>query len=182
MTPTPPNEAEMLRRACDGDADALAQLVKRFGPPLLRFIAQLTGDAAYAQDAVQDIFLQVHQARAPWDERAQPSTWLFGIAYRKAADRQRRRAIEQRAMNELEARQLWRIQTAVEAPLEALLLGELFDVAQRHLATLPAADRDMFLLRLEGLTFDDIAAQTGVSGTTVKSRIAKITETLRKLL
>ena len=57
----------MLARAASGDQGAFAQLYDRLSGPLYSLAARMLGDAAEAQDALQDVFLQIWRRAASYD-------------------------------------------------------------------------------------------------------------------
>jgi RNA polymerase sigma-70 factor (ECF subfamily) len=77
-------DSELLARVAQGDRAALTLLYRRYHGPVLRFAQRLTGDIETAQEAVNDVMLVVWQSAAAFAGRSRVSTWIMGIAYRKA--------------------------------------------------------------------------------------------------
>jgi len=77
-------DAELLARIARRDRAALTELYGRYYHPLLRFINRLTGDSDSAQEGVNDVMLVVWDKAARFGGRSKVSTWVMGIAYRKA--------------------------------------------------------------------------------------------------
>ena len=77
-------DAELLARIARRDRAALTELYSRYYHPLLRFIHRLTGDPESAQEGVNDVMLVVWDKAADFGGRSKVSTWILGIAYRKA--------------------------------------------------------------------------------------------------
>jgi RNA polymerase sigma-70 factor (ECF subfamily) len=77
-------DAELLERIAARDRQALTELYHRYYHPLLRFIHRLTGDLDLAQEGINDVMLVVWDNASRFQGRAKPSTWIMGIAYRKA--------------------------------------------------------------------------------------------------
>ncbi len=77
-------DSELLARIAAGDRNALTRLYHRYHAPVLRFVQRLTGDSDAAQEAVNDVMLVVWNRASSFAGRSKVSTWIMGIAYRKA--------------------------------------------------------------------------------------------------
>lgn len=78
---TEPDDAVLLSRAQDGDADAFGILFERHASAVLRFCFRRTGNAALAEDLTSIVFLEAWRVRAKtvfYERRARP--WLLGVA------------------------------------------------------------------------------------------------------
>lgn len=78
---TEPDDAALLRRAQDGDADAFGVLFERHAAAVLRFCFRRTGNATLAEDLTSIVFLEAWRVRAKtvfYEGRALP--WLLGVA------------------------------------------------------------------------------------------------------
>jgi RNA polymerase sigma-70 factor (ECF subfamily) len=78
------SDGELIERIVARDRGALTLLYDRYYHPLLRFIHRLTGDIEAAQEGVNDVMLVVWNQAADFAGRSKVSTWIMGIAYRKA--------------------------------------------------------------------------------------------------
>jgi len=74
----------LLERVANGDRDALRDLYGIYYHPLLRFIYRITGRLDLAQEGVNDVMLVVWRSSRSFGRRSMVSTWIMGIAYRKA--------------------------------------------------------------------------------------------------
>lgn len=63
-----------------GDDAALADLYRRWSPPLLRYLERMVKERATAEELTQEAFIRVHGARHRYEPGARFSTWLFRIA------------------------------------------------------------------------------------------------------
>jgi len=84
---------ERLMASVQADDEAAYRLlVERHVQRMHRLAVRILGDAAQAEDAVQDAFLQVWIKRAEWrDEGARFSTWLYRVVFNRCLDVKRRR-------------------------------------------------------------------------------------------
>src|SRR5690606_5853985 len=86
-------DAELLASSSGGDRDAFHALYVRYYHPLLRFTYRIIGQLEVAQESVNDVMLVVWRDGRAFEGRSSVSTWIMGIAYRKAmkaAERSRR--------------------------------------------------------------------------------------------
>src|SRR5688500_5470287 len=75
-----PSDEELMAAHTGGDADAFAQLYRRYAQPLLRLMLRQQRFDEEALDLVQQTFLQVHRARADYDPNRRFRPWLYAIA------------------------------------------------------------------------------------------------------
>jgi RNA polymerase sigma-70 factor (ECF subfamily) len=155
------------------DRATAKKLFERHHLPLYRTLRRLSGDAALAEDLVQEVFLRALDARAAYEERGQERAWLFTIARRLLADR--RRASRRRP---------------AAAPLDEVDrscgrdgAGDLRAALEQALARLPERDREIFLLRENGgLGHEEIARVVGATPAAVRNRLHHARLTLREHL
>lgn len=88
----PPTDEQLLAEHVAGQADGFELLVRRHSQELFRFVARFTGNAAAAEDIVQEAFLQVHMSAERFDTSRRFKPWLFTIAANKARDLLRSRS------------------------------------------------------------------------------------------
>ncbi len=89
MRDADPDVQQMLA-FCAGDDSAFASLFERWGRPLLHYLQRIVGDAATAEELVQEAFLRVHRARDRYRPDAKFSTWLYRIGTNLALNELRR--------------------------------------------------------------------------------------------
>jgi RNA polymerase sigma-70 factor (ECF subfamily) len=165
-----PTDAVRLRA---GDPAALAAVVSRFQHRLYRYFIRLVRDPATADDLFQQTWLQVVRQIHRYDPARSFDTWLFAIAHNTAIDLLRRRTGE--CLEDYPA-------SAPDA-LDTLLAGERAQHLADAMETLPALYREVLTLRFEeGMKLEEIAAVTHAPLSTVKSRVQRGLETLRRNL
>jgi len=99
----PPSEADdveraLLRRVSAGDRDAFRDLYLRYHRRLARFLARLTREREDAEEVINDTLWIVWQRAADFRGASRVSTWIMGIAYRRALKLIRRAATHARVM------------------------------------------------------------------------------------
>ncbi|AHG91958.1 RNA polymerase sigma factor, sigma-70 family [Gemmatirosa kalamazoonensis] len=167
----------LVRRALDGDSRAFTALVDRHSPACLRFAARMLGDTADAEDAVQEAFVRAYRSLDRYEPRETFRAWLFAILVnrcRTAAMRRGRR--RRRFVHDAVAMDMAFVEPdagASEARLELELALEALEPAQR----------EAFLLKhVEQLSYDEMAAATGVGVSALKMRVKRACERLQRLL
>lgn len=167
---------ELLMQAVQGgDFDALGELFERHHRPVFHFLSRTTGDAAVAEDLVQEVFVRILKYRHTYDAESPFDTWLFRIARNARADHFRRRAPAAAPVDEA-------LEIAAAGPGPAQQLERQVDARQleRALRELPEEPRDLLVLaRFHGLPYDRIAETLGIETGAVKVRVHRAMKQLR---
>lgn len=176
----PITDAELLRQITGGDEEALALLYDRYKTILFSLILRILHSQSETEDIVQDVFIQVWNKAANFDEtRGRPFTWLVTLARSRAIDRLRQLSSRERTATEASraAPEEW-----TDAAEDAIK-SEQSVVVRRALATLPEEQRHTLLLAyFEGLTQTEIAEKLNTPLGTVKTRMRSGMIKLRELL
>jgi RNA polymerase sigma factor (sigma-70 family) len=180
------SDGDLMQAYAAGDARAFETLYDRHALPVWRFVQRNLQDTALADELVQDVWFSVVRQGARYEPRARFRTWLFTIAHHRLVDHWR----SHRPHASLDA------ETQDGASLADMLAAESGFGPERQLdsreqaqalldalADLPPVQREAFLLQAEGgLSLNDIAAATGVSMETAKSRLRYARARLRETL
>ena len=167
-----------MRRDDESSERAIEILVERHGPMVLSVCRNLLADAHDAEDAFQATFLVLIRKAGAIRKLDSCGSWLHGVALREAAGLRyagsRRRERERVAAMEAEAR---RDSTPADPPdeLPALIHEELGRLREQHRSPL-------VLCHLEGLSCEEAASRLGWPVGTVKSRLSRGRERLRRQL
>ena len=174
-----PTDAELMARVCAADHDAFAVLVDRYKDSLVNYLSHLTGSRDRAEEHAQAAFVRLYESASRYREEGKLAPYLFRIATNLA----RTEAVRTR-FRELALLQFWRpADRSEETPLGDLEQHELQQQVSAALASLPVAYRAAVVLReIEGWSYQEIAASLRCSEGTVKSRIARGRDELRKRL
>jgi RNA polymerase sigma-70 factor (ECF subfamily) len=144
-------------------------------PRLRRYARALTRDVVTADDLVQDCLTRALGKLHLWQEGSDLRAWLFTILHNQYVNHIRRSVREGAAVAFNESEPL-----LSRAPQQGKRL-ELRDL-ERAIAKLPAEQRSAVLLvGLEGMRYEEVAAVLGVPVGTVRSRLSRGREALRKL-
>lgn len=167
-------DAELCRRAAEGDRQAMDALVVAYRGPLYRFARRLTRDDALAEDVLQETFLTALRKVGTWRGEGSCRGWLFSIARTQALMARRRGAVgeameDERALPELGLSAGWGAAMDPEA-LAARLEEQA--LLERALEGLGPKEREVIALRdLEGLSGEETAQVLGLSLAAMKSRL-----------
>lgn len=178
------DDAALLRRYRQGDAEAFATLYERHRLGLYRFLCGLCGDNAQADEVFQETWMSLIRSASEPQGRASFRTWLYQIGRNRLIDHWRRngrRSEQQEVFDE----QLHgdAVPGESEDPLQQLSLSRDRDRLQQALNALPGEQREVFLLRAHGdLELQEIAELTRTPAETVKSRLRYALQKLRRLL
>ena len=172
-------DEELMARAAAGSDRAFEELYRRYARRLKGFFfLQLGGDEELAADATHSVFLRAYEARSRYQEGRSVSTWLFTIAYNLCRNHYRSNAYEAQLLATLDAEPISEQQ--IEVQLDAATLDEAL---AQVLAELPAPLHQLFSLHYqEELTIPQVAEIVGIPEGTVKSRLHKTMNIIRKKL
>lgn len=173
-------DAQLMQRFGNGDGGAFRALYLRYRDRLYRYALRLASSPIEADEIFQDVWLAVIHGRARYRPTAKFVTYLFTIAHRRMTDALRRRGRwgdETEAVADVE-------QMADEIsrqPQEMALLAEDRDILNAAIERLPLAQREAFLLQVEGeMTLEEIAEAVQAGRETVKSRLRYAYARLRR--
>ena len=174
--------APLLQACRAGKAEAVDELVSTYRPAVFRFALSFLDDAAEADDAAQEVFVNALRSLHRYRGDAAFTTWLYAITANVCRGRLRRRRTRQRLT---EALQAWRRlgQARPAAPEEQAVRHETQAAVGRAIQALPEAQRLVVVLRYyHELRLAEIAQVLHVSERTVNKRLQGAHERLRRLL
>jgi len=173
-------DAALLERIRQGDRHALQSLYRKYYHPLLRFTYRITGRLELAEETVNDVMLVVWQDASVFEARSKVSTWIMGIAYRKAIKLAQgaRRWYSRFAAADFDA-SIERPERAEEPTEQA----ELEDLLEHALSALPPEQRAVVELTYYfGCSYEEIASIVNCPVNTVKTRMFHARGKLRAVL
>jgi RNA polymerase sigma factor (sigma-70 family) len=185
--PDPAESDELLlKRYAAGDAACFTALYRRHEMKIWRYLQRHVGNRATADELFQEVWFSVAREARRYQPTARFTTWMFTIARNRMLDAVRV-AGRQVSLDALgyEAPPVAQQLTAAPAggPLAASITSEEGAALARALDQLPGEQRDAFLLHVEGeLSVEEVAAITGSTFETTKSRLRYARLKLRELL
>jgi RNA polymerase sigma-70 factor, ECF subfamily len=184
-------DAEFLERLRAGDAQAFDTLVVRYSGDVYAFLVRLTSEQEEARDLTQETFLRALKAVKNFRGDADLKTWLFRIAINESRNRVRwwkRRRGDSTVSLDDEGHDSGmalggRLSVKTESPEDETLRRERERALHKALGELPINFREAVVLRdIEGFSYEEVALALETNVGTVKSRIARGREELRKRL
>lgn len=167
-------ESALIRRACDGEDDAVRALYERYAPRVYAVARRIAGDDDLAQDCAQEAWIRAIRALPSFRGDARFSTWLHRIAVNAAL--QGMRKMERRGGREVPVVEAL---PAAQERGDALLDRRL----ERCLARLPDGMRRVLVLHdVEGYTHEEIGELMDIRSGTSKSQLFKARARMRDLL
>ena len=156
-------------------------------PSLTRIAARVAGNAADAEDAVQDAFLSAYTHLDQFRGQAQMSTWVTTIVINAARMKVRARPRQVHIPLELENREQEPLSEMPSdprpSPEELCRSWELIErLAQASLQLSPALRGTFQLTAMDGLSTRETAQALGIPEGTVKARVARARKKLKQLL
>jgi len=175
-----------------GSEDAFAWLIAHYHQPVYSLVYRMVNDPADAADTVQEVFIKVFRGIKRFDGRSSLKTWIYRIAVHEASNRRRwwfrhkSKEVTIEAEESGEATHLGYRDTLAchtESPFDCAMHEEVRAKVEAELAHLNEPYRTTVVLRdIEDLSYEEIAEITGVSLGTVKSRLMRGRQALKKRL
>ena len=183
----PSDDLAAIRRVRAGDPDAFEALVAAHSRAVFRICVRIVGDAAAAEDAVQETFLRAYRFLSSFDDRAEFGTWIHRIAVNAVLDELRKRRREKSFREELPPDETEsaapELASHEPAPDRRAIASELARAAEAALARLSPDERTAFVLRhYEGRSIAEIGAALGKRENATKQSIFRAVRKLRRAL
>jgi RNA polymerase sigma factor (sigma-70 family) len=158
--------------------EQLADVIGREQSRLRRFVRRRVPDPRDAEDILQDVFRALVEANRLLLPIDHVTGWLFRVARNRITDLFRARKEEPLELEDL-------LPSPDAGPEEEYARGVLLEALEEAIGELPAEQRDVFVAHeLEGRSFKEISAATGVGINTLLSRkryaVLKLRERLRR--
>lgn len=171
-------DLELLEAVVRKERSAFDELYRRYYPRLMDFLGRLVGRPELAEEVVNDTMYVVWTAGASFAGRSKVSTWIFGIAYKKAIKRLERdnRGITESFTEQHEPA----FEHDVDMQIDAEQSKRVLNAALMRLS--PAHRSVVELTYLMEYSYGEIAEIVGCPVNTVKTRMFHARSQLRRLL
>lgn len=162
-----------MKRARLGDEEAFHALFTEIGPFVTRYLRRLVRDHAELEDICQEVLIAVYRSRHTYDSARPFEPWFFAIV-RKVSAQHYRRSFRQTALQvQTEFTEEFRVENS-----SALA----FDLRQA-LDRLPASQVEALkLTKVLGLSIEEASARAGTTVGSMKVRVHRAYESLKKAL
>lgn len=171
----PSSDQELISGLQSGSNEAFAALFKQYADGIYAYCVKILADRQRAKDVVQETFLKIRQFSGQIQHGESFKYWIFRIAHNEALMEIRK----QRRNGHIEVDSVWQEET----PHDQYINLERTAVVNGLLDSLRREYREVLILRAyEDLSYSEIAAITGDSESSVKSRIFKARKAMSKKL
>lgn len=184
-------EAEFIERLKQGEAAAFEELVTERSGEIYGLLFRLTENREEARDLTQETFLRAFQNIDRFRGEADLRTWIYRIAINQARNRwrwwRRRRRDSTVSLDATQGQSnrtlIGTLAESSENPEQQTLAHERALALRSALQKVGRAYRETVILRdIEGFSYEEIATTLGINVGTVKSRLARGRQELRRKL
>ncbi|WP_025028897.1 RNA polymerase sigma factor SigW [Caldalkalibacillus mannanilyticus] len=180
-------EQRLIKQALAGDRQAFEEIVELYKNKIFQVAYRMLGNRTEAEDIGQETFLRVYANLSRYDQTHKFSTWIYRIATNLCIDRLRKRQITYSLDQEVAATEgldmYSQIADKAKGPEAEVMTIELQNEVQQAIDQLPIKYKSIMILRyIEDLSLQEISEIIDLPVTTIKTRIHRGREALKKLL
>jgi RNA polymerase sigma-70 factor (ECF subfamily) len=180
------NEKNLVEKSAEGDIDAFETLIQSHQKKVYNIALRMTKNPEDAQELSQDAFVRAFIAIKKFRGDSSFATWLYRITMNVCTDFLRKRnkasviSIEQSVY---ESQQTMQLADNEPGPDEISEKNQLKKLVKEAMDLLPPEHRQVLILRdLLDMTYKDIANTLSINEGTIKSRINRARENLKKVI
>lgn len=172
-------DEQVMQSVQQGEVQELAILFQRHQRGLFRYFYHLSRDQAMSEDLVQDVFVRLLRSSGTYRAGGSFQSWLYQVARSAFIDQARKRKPEAPLVPETGS-PVEPISPAA-GPEQTVRVEQEADLVRAALDRLPADKRELLVMtRYQELTYSEIAEITNAEVATVKVRIHRAVEALRR--
>jgi len=178
------DDLSLITRFKAGDTSVFEKILLKYQHRIYNLCRYMIGNTHDAEDAAQDVFLKAYQNLNKFKPDSSLHTWLYRIAVNTCIDYKRKPLFESLFKSSKEGDEFV-VDHPADSPSPERLYGskEIGNAIQLALGRLSEKLRTVIVLKeIEGLSYEEISEVLDVSIGTVKSRISRAREELKKLL
>jgi RNA polymerase sigma-70 factor, ECF subfamily len=169
----------LMRRVTEGDEDAFAVIVDRYKNSLVNYVTHLVRSRDRAEEIAQDAFVRLYRFAANYHEQEKLGPYLFRIATNLVVTEARREKRWTLLLPRLHASTA----SSVPSPEVPLMENEIQAQVSAALERVPLKYRaPLVLFEIEEWSYEEIGRALSLRNGTVKSRISRARELLRRQL
>ena len=181
------DEKILLKQAATGDSAAFEKLVLKYQSQVYNFCFRIMGNSEDAADMTQETFLKVWRNSDSFHGDSSFATWLFRLASNTCLDQlrsmKRKPTLPLTLTDQEGEEQSLEVPDTAPSPEESLVKKEERELLQAAMSALDAEQRQLLTLRVvNDMSYTEIAQALSLKEGTVKSRLARARENLRKKL
>ncbi|MEM6456943.1 MAG: sigma-70 family RNA polymerase sigma factor [Acidobacteriota bacterium] len=188
--PADATDHDLVLRHRYGDAEAFDEIYARYAGLVYNLALRLSGRPAQAEDLAQEVFLRIHRHLARFQGRASLRTWIYRVTVNHCRSKLGRKRLFTRSIDAFydegddgEEPRALQIADPSRGPEEHALAHDAARQVARALRQVKPVFREAVVLRdLEELRYEEIAEVLQIRIGTVRSRIARGRDQLRRIL
>jgi len=177
------NETELIDKILSGNSQHYRKLVDRYSPMVFHVVRSFEKDEDEAEELAQQIFVKAYEKLSDFKRNSKFSTWLYSLAMNHCRDYSKNIRRGNKRISEMEPGYMDSQMSDDRTPhlrLEVKEWKQLLDKAMQKLSK-DYADPFLFKYR-DGMSYEAISQQTGVSVSALKVRVHRARKELRMLL
>lgn len=179
-------DAELARRATQGDDAAFEAIMRRHNQLLFRTARAIVASDGEAEDVAQEAWMRAWRALSGFRAESKLSTWLVRIAVNEARGRLRRNSaqvipLETAIMSSDNETQSALTEAPDRGPEQSVQRSQVRNLIEVRIDLLPDAFRSVFMLRaIEEMSVDEVAEVLDIPAATVRTRYFRARALLRE--
>ena len=176
-------DVQLIHRVLDGDDAAFAELVEKYQKQVHALVWRKIGDFHIAEEITQDTFLKAYQKLDMLKQPHRFASWLYVIAANRSSTWLRKKYLRKQLLEDKEINQTGNANYSeyVLTENERITTETQQEVVKKLLAKLGESERTVMTLHYFGeMSCPEIGAFLGVSTNTVKSRLRRAQQRLKK--
>jgi RNA polymerase sigma-70 factor (family 1) len=171
------DEIELLEQLQKGDTEAYLALYQRYHVLVYQWALKLVKIPQLAEDLVQDVFLKVWQIRERLNPQQSFPAFIYRIARNKAFNLLKKISSD----DDLRLRVMTELSTTAESAENKLVWQQYEQLLKNAIEQLPQQRQKVFkLCRQQGKTYDEAAAELGISRNTVKEHMVMAVKNIKE--
>lgn len=175
----PPDENHLIQRFKDGDQSTFERIIQIHQDRIYNLCTYMLGNPQEAEDAAQEVFIKAFRKLKDFRPESSLYTWLYRIGVNTCLDYKRKLRPEP-LKNEAQAEGLVSNEPSPERHYQSKEAGQVINSALEQLSKNSRAV--IVLKEIEGLSYEEIAEVLNTSVGTIKSRLSRTREELRRIL
>lgn len=180
-------EIELIALCQEGDRDAFERLYRRYAKDVYAMALRMVHSEEIAEEVTQEVFISVYKDIQKFQFQSAFTTWLYRIAYRRAADQFRKnRKHKDHTISftqEETSITIDRLKDSGDNPSENALQRERTQLIEKAISSLSPKQKTIMILRyINNLSYDEIAKILHCRIGTVKSRLNRAHKTMLEKL
>ncbi len=181
-------EQELIKRAQNGDVAAFESLIEEYQKRIFSIAYRMVSNPEDAADLTQEVIVKIFKNLDKFQGNAKFSTWVYRIATNTCLDelKKNKRYTTYSLDKEIETEEgslMGELPDKGPTPEQAAEKKAIQTAVREAIGKLPTDHKKVMILRdLQGLSYEEIADVVGCSVGTVKSRISRARENLKKIL